>query len=169
LKLFVNAAAGASICRVLLPDPAGQVTYPANPPGQISVPPLLVHELATPTRPGPAETISEPAAGNGLPIVTAFGEPHGLPASTRFPALSNCAQSPALTAPPPNSRFDPRGVQVFALVHPYRFFPAGAAASKYAAPTAHVAGSVVPVWKGLVELAAEKSILLLCVLKSTKV
>jgi hypothetical protein len=128
-----------------------------------------VHELATAARPGPEDTISEPAAVNGLPIVTAFGEPHGPPASTKFPELSNCAQSPALTVPPPNSRLEPSGVHVFALVHPYRFFPAGAAVSKYAAPTAQVAGNVVPVWKGLVELAAEKSILLLCVLKSTKV
>jgi hypothetical protein len=47
-----------------------------------------------------------------------------------FPELSNCAQLPALTAPPPNSRLDPSSVHVFVLVHPYKFFPAGAAVLK---------------------------------------
>jgi hypothetical protein len=115
---------------VFVPDPAGQVTYPANPPGHTSVPPLFVHELATPTRPGPADTISDPATLNGLAIVTAVGAPHGPPASTMFPALLNCAQSPAFAAPPPNNRLDPNKFHVFGAVQPYRFLPAGAAVLK---------------------------------------
>ena len=54
-------------------------------------------------------------------------------------------------------------------VQPYRFCPAGAAVLKNVAPTEQVDGGTVPVCDGLVELAAEKSTLLACVRKSTKV
>jgi hypothetical protein len=145
VKLVVRAPVGASICRVLAPDPAGQLTAPLNPPGHVKVPPLLVHRLATPCLPGPAETRSEPAAANGLAIVTAVGVLHGAPASTIFPALLNCAQFPLVVLPPPNSKFDPRSVHVFVLVQPYRFCPAGADTLKNVAPVEQVAGRVVPV------------------------
>jgi hypothetical protein len=129
----------------------------------------LVHELAAPNRPGPAETISEPAAVNGLAMVTIVADVHGTPAEMTFPELLNCAQSPALNVPPPNHRLAPRSVQVLAAVQPYKLCPAGAAVLKNVAPVEQVTGSAAPVWKGLVEVADEKSILLVCVRKSTRV
>jgi hypothetical protein len=55
---------------------------------------------------------------------------------------------------------------VFAATQPYTFAPAGALDLKNSSPAVQVAGKVVPVFIGLVELAAEKSTLLLCVRKS---
>jgi hypothetical protein len=52
-------------------------------------------------------------------------------------------------------------------VQAYRFCPAGALVFKNIAPIEQVAGSDVPVCIGFVELAAEKSTLLLCVRRST--
>jgi hypothetical protein len=111
----------------------------------------------------------EPAAVKGLAIVTAVVEKQGPPADTRFPLLLNAAQSPGLTLPPPNHRFDPSRLHVLAAVQPYRFCPAGAAVLKNVAPTEHVVGSTVPVFEGLVETADEKSTLLVCVRRSIMV
>lgn len=56
---------------------------------------------------------------------------------------------------------------VLTAVHAYTFCPAGALVFKNNAPIEQVAGSDVPVCMGFVELAAEKSTLLLCVRRST--
>ena len=133
------------------------------------MPPLLVHVLGTPARPGPPDTSNDPATVNGLAIVTIPDDEHGTPADTTFPALLNCAQSPVLKLPPPNQRFDPRSVHVLTDVQPYRLRPEGAPLLKKVAPTEQVAGNTVPVWNGLVDNADEKSMLLVCVRKSTSV
>jgi hypothetical protein len=57
--------------------------------------------------------------------------------------------------------------QVFGDTHPYKFDPAGEAVLKNMLPVLHTSGSTVPVVKGMVKVAAEKSTSLLCDLKST--
>jgi hypothetical protein len=61
----------------------------------------------------------------------------------------------------------PCAVQTFGAVQPKMLDPALTDVSKNISPTEHVAGRLVPVLAGLVSAAAEKSMLLACVLKST--
>ena len=64
--------------------------------------------------------------------------------------------------PPPLST-----VQLFAAVQPYRFWPGAASLLKKLSPMAQVAGRIVPVLKGLVAAALEKSTPLVCDFRST--
>jgi hypothetical protein len=66
-------------------------------------------------------------------------------------------------------RLLPSTVHVFAGLQAYTLLPAAAVVRKKNCPTAHVAGRLLPVCIGLVDPAAEKSTLLLCVRKSTNV
>src|SRR5258706_4373283 len=59
--------------------------------------------------------------------------------------------------PPPDCT-----VQVFALVHPYRFEPAVALVWKNRSPTTQVDGRMVPVFTGRVNAALVKSTFLVC-------
>jgi hypothetical protein len=58
---------------------------------------------------------------------------------------------------------------VLVAVQTYKFDPAGALVLKNASPIEHVPGMEVPALNGLVVLAELKSMLLLCVLRSTSV
>jgi hypothetical protein len=60
-------------------------------------------------------------------------------------------------------------VQELSAVQAYRFDPAAALVLKNASPTEQVAGRTVPDLNGLVVFAELKSMLLLCVLRSTSV
>jgi hypothetical protein len=128
-----------------VPDPAGHITWPENPLGHVRLPPLSLHKLAAPCRPGPADTIREPAIVKGFAIVTAVLGAQAPPADTMFPALLNSAQSPGLKLPPPNHKLAPRRVQVLVAVQPYRLCPGAAAVLKNVAPTEQAEGSTVPV------------------------
>lgn len=66
-------------------------------------------------------------------------------------------------------RLLPSTVHVLAGLHAYTLLPAGAVVRKKNCPTAQVDGRLFPVCIGLVDPAAEKSTLLLCVRKSTNV
>src|SRR5271154_5099249 len=81
------------------------------------------------------------------PTVLAFGVPVTSPA--RIPAESS--------------------VHEFTAVQPYKLSPEAALVWKKVSPTPQVAGKTVPDLNGLVVLAPEKSTLLLCVLRSTRV
>ena len=66
-------------------------------------------------------------------------------------------------------RLLPSTPQVLAGLHAYTLLPAGAVVRKKNCPTAQVDGRLLPVCIGLVDPAAEKSTLLLCVRQSTNV
>jgi hypothetical protein len=66
-------------------------------------------------------------------------------------------------------RLLPSTDHVFIASHAYTLLPASAVVRKKNCPTAQVLGSVLPVCIGFVDVAAEKSTLLLCVRKSTNV
>ena len=63
----------------------------------------------------------------------------------------------------------PCAVQRFADLHTYQFCPGDASVFTKVSPAWQAAGNCVPVFDGKVELADEKSTLLPCVRKSTRV
>jgi hypothetical protein len=63
----------------------------------------------------------------------------------------------------------PSTVHVFVKLHAYTLLPAGAVVRKKNCPIAHVEGRLLPVCIGFVDIAPEKSTLLLWVRKSTNV
>jgi len=98
------------------------------------------------------------------PPVVIFPQLAAEPLVVRYPAAPVCVGTPLPPPDPPDSR-----VQMFVPVQPYRFWPAAAAELKNISPAEHNAGRTEPVFIGLVEGAAAKSTVLLCVLKSTAV
>ena len=101
--------------------------------------------------------------------VTAPGAPEMSPPNPSHCVVLPLLDNTSLGGPAANDEPLPSSVQVLAGSHAYTLLPGGAVVRKKNCPTAHEAGRVDPVCIGLVDDAAEKSTLLLCVRKSTDV